>query len=72
MIQVNVDHQGRLTFFEAIPAQRLSSPVAATPSGLGAPLSTGFAGSVDISRCGTGVDIPGRIRHTRCVDRDVA
>jgi len=31
MIQVNVDHQGRLTFFEAIPAQRLSSPVAATP-----------------------------------------
>jgi hypothetical protein len=30
MIQVNVDHQGRLTFFEAIPPQRLPSPVAAT------------------------------------------
>jgi serine/threonine-protein kinase len=29
MIQVNVDHQGRLTFFEAIPPQRLSSPVRA-------------------------------------------
>ena len=29
MIQVNVDHQGRLTFFEAIPPQRLSSPVVA-------------------------------------------
>ncbi len=29
MIQVNVDHQGRLTFFEAIPPQRSSSPVAA-------------------------------------------
>ena len=27
MIQVNVDHQGRLTFFEAIPPQRQSSPV---------------------------------------------
>jgi len=27
MIQVNVDHQGRLTFFEAIPPQRLPSPV---------------------------------------------
>jgi serine/threonine-protein kinase len=27
MIQVNVDHQGRLTFFEAIPPQRLASPV---------------------------------------------
>jgi serine/threonine-protein kinase len=31
MIQVNVDHQGRLTFFEAIPPQRLSSPVTAAP-----------------------------------------
>jgi hypothetical protein len=30
MIQVNVDHQGRLTFFEAIPPQRQSSPVHAT------------------------------------------
>ena len=29
MIQVNVDHQGRLTFFEAIPPQRLPSPVRA-------------------------------------------
>jgi hypothetical protein len=29
MIQVNVDHQGRLTFFEAIPPQRQSSPVRA-------------------------------------------
>jgi serine/threonine protein kinase len=29
MIQVNVDHQGRLTFFEAIPPQRSSSPMAA-------------------------------------------
>jgi serine/threonine-protein kinase len=29
MIQVNVDHQGRLLFFEAIPAQRLTSPVRA-------------------------------------------
>jgi serine/threonine-protein kinase len=28
MIQVNVDHHGRLTFFEAIPPQRLSSPTA--------------------------------------------
>jgi serine/threonine-protein kinase len=27
MIQVNVDHQGRLTYFEVIPPQRLSSPV---------------------------------------------
>jgi serine/threonine-protein kinase len=27
MIQVNVDHQGRLLFFEAIPPQRLSSAV---------------------------------------------
>jgi hypothetical protein len=31
MIQVNVDHQGRLTFFEAIPPQRLSSPTAPAP-----------------------------------------
>ena len=31
MIQVNVDHQGRLTFFEAIPPQRQSSPVRAAP-----------------------------------------
>jgi hypothetical protein len=31
MIQVNVDHQGRLTFFEAIPPQRQSSPVHAAP-----------------------------------------
>jgi serine/threonine-protein kinase len=30
MIQVNVDHQGRLTFFEAIPSQRQSTPVHAT------------------------------------------
>jgi serine/threonine-protein kinase len=30
MIQVNVDHQGRLTFFEAIPPQRQASPVRAT------------------------------------------
>ena len=30
MIQVNVDHQGRLTFFEAIPPQRQSAPVHAT------------------------------------------
>ena len=29
MIQVNVDHQGRLTFLEAIPPQRLPSPVRA-------------------------------------------
>ena len=29
MIQVNVDHQGRLMFFEAIPPQRLTSPAAA-------------------------------------------
>ena len=29
MIQVNVDHHGRLTFFEAIPPQRQSSPVRA-------------------------------------------
>lgn len=29
MIQVNVDHQGRLLFFEAIPPQRQSSPVRA-------------------------------------------
>jgi hypothetical protein len=28
MIQVNVDHRGRLTYFEAIPPQRLRSPVA--------------------------------------------
>jgi hypothetical protein len=31
MIQVNVDHQGRLTFFEAIPPQRQSSPVHVAP-----------------------------------------
>jgi serine/threonine-protein kinase len=31
MIQVNVDHHGRLTFFEAIPPQRLSSPTAPAP-----------------------------------------
>ena len=31
MIQVNVDHQGRLTFFEAIPPQRLASPTAPAP-----------------------------------------
>src|SRR5262245_43654924 len=31
MIQVNVDHQGRLTFFEAIPPQRQSSPVHPAP-----------------------------------------
>jgi serine/threonine protein kinase len=31
MIQVNVDHQGRVTFFEAIPPQRLSSPMKAAP-----------------------------------------
>ena len=31
MIQVNVDHQGRLMFFEAIPPQRQSSPVRAAP-----------------------------------------
>jgi serine/threonine-protein kinase len=30
MIQVNIDHQGRLTFFEAIPPQRQSAPVHAT------------------------------------------
>ena len=29
MIQANLDHQGRLTFFEAIPPQRLSSPAVA-------------------------------------------
>lgn len=27
MVQVNVDHQGRLVFFEALPPQRLPSPV---------------------------------------------
>ena len=31
MIQVNVDHQGRLTFLEAIPPQRQPSPVHASP-----------------------------------------
>ncbi len=31
MIQVNVDHQGRLTFFEAIPAQRQPSPLRPAP-----------------------------------------
>jgi serine/threonine-protein kinase len=31
MIQVNIDHQGRLTFFEAIPPQRQSSPVRPAP-----------------------------------------
>jgi serine/threonine-protein kinase len=30
MIQVNVDHQGRLTFFEAIPPQRQPAPLPAT------------------------------------------
>jgi hypothetical protein len=30
MIQVNVDHQGRLTFFEAIPPQRQPAPVQAS------------------------------------------
>jgi hypothetical protein len=68
MIQVNVDHQGRLTFFEAIPPQAACRHRHAGRGGLDAALSIGRARSIDDCSLRTGVDIPGRIRYSRRVD----
>jgi hypothetical protein len=60
MIQVNVDHQGRLTFFEAIPPQRQSSPGARSRGGLDAALSIGRSRSSTLQACRSRVDVAGR------------
>ena len=54
MIQVNVDHQGRLTFFEAIPPQRQSSPVHAAAVDWAPLFQLAVPRSIDAAACRTG------------------
>ena len=72
MSQVELDHRGRLTFFETIPPQRQRRAHARSGGGLDTALCAGRSGSDEVSAVGAALELARRRRYACGMDRHVA
>ena len=72
MIQLDLDHNGLLTFFEAIPVQRQEAPVRPAPVDWGPLVRARWTGYGAAPAGGTTLELAGRVRYARRVDGRMA
>ena len=72
MSHVELDHQGRLTSFETIPAQKLEAPTARRAGRLDAALHAGRSGHRTAEERRAALDLARRVGYTGGLDRHVA
>ena len=72
MSHVELDHQGRLTYFETIPAQKLDAPTRAAPVDWTPVFTLAGLDLCTAEKRGAALDLARLVRHTGGLDRHVA
>ena len=72
MSQVELDHQGRLTYFETIPAQKLDAPVPVAPVDWTPVFTLAGLDPRTAEDCRAALDLARHVGHADGLDRHVA